>query len=545
MKLKLTAITIAAILLFGCNSKKETVDSIYINGKIYTVNNNFDIVESFVIKNGKIIDLGSNSEMLSKYESTNKVDFDGKFVYPGLIDAHCHFFGYGNNLNKADLVGTKSFDEIIERLKAHHEKFKSEWLLGRGWDQNDWEIKAFPNKSELDAVFPNTPVLLTRVDGHAAIANTEALKRAGVSNTSQIDGGEFIKQNGELTGVLIDNAISEVRKIIPESSEQEKATALLEAQQNCFAVGLTSVADAGLDKSTIDIIDSLQKNNELKMRVYAMLSPTEENFTHFVENGPVFTEKLTISSIKLFADGALGSRGALMLEPYSDAPDKVGLLVEPEEKLRKICQYAYENNYQINTHAIGDSANRLMLTIYGDVLKEKNDRRWRIEHAQIIHPDDFDLFGKYSIIPSIQTTHATSDMYWAEERVGSERIKGAYAYLQLLQQSGWLPNGSDFPVEYINPLFGFYAGVVRRDQEYYPENGFQMENALSREQALRAMTIWAAKANFEENIKGSLEPGKVADFVVLENDIMEMDEKDLFSVKVLKTFVDGELVYTR
>jgi len=333
-----------------------------------------------------------------------------------------------------------------------------------------------------------------------------------------------------------------VSSIIPAPSKQTEIIALKEAQQNCFNVGLTSVVDAGLDANTVRLIDSLQKSGTVKMRVNAMLSPTEENFKDFVRKGVVKKDKLTVRSVKLYADGALGSRGAKLLQPYSDDPDNTGLLIHQPDFYRKICAIALKNGYQVNTHAIGDSANRMMLEIYGDFLKGKNDKRWRIEHAQVVNESDFDLFGKYSIIPSVQPTHATSDMYWAEERLGNERIKGAYAYKRLLKENGWLPLGTDFPIEDINPLYTFYAAVARKDLKGYPNGGWQPENALSREEALRGITVWAAKGSFEEDEKGSIEPGKFADFVILENDIMISDMKKIPRTKIVSTWLDGKKV---
>ncbi|MFO7616120.1 MAG: amidohydrolase, partial [Bacteroidales bacterium] len=355
-------------------------------------------------------------------------------------------------------------------------------------------------------------------------------------------GGEIIREKGRVTGVLVDNAMGLVSRHIPEMERDEEIRVLLEAQEKCFAVGLTTVADAGLGYETVTLMDSLHKAGELKMRIYAMLSPTKANFEHFVNQGIYKTDRLNVRSVKLYADGALGSRGALMLEPYSDAPEKSGLQVSGTEYLTDICRKAYEAGYQVETHCIGDGANRLMLNIYKDILGGKNDLRWRIEHAQIIHPDDFNLFGEYNIVPSVQSTHATSDMYWAADRVGPERIKGAYAYRELLEQNGWLPNGSDFPIEDINPIFGFFAAFARMDQSGYPEGGWQMENALTREQALRAMTIWAARSCFEENERGSLEPGKMADFVVLEEDLMTTEALKVARIRVLETWSGGERV---
>lgn len=530
--------------LNNCNSKKINVDLIVHNAAIYTVNEQFSIEESMALSDGKIVAVGTNKDILDKYFGEKTIDLDKKFILPGLIDAHCHYYGYGMNLNNVDLVGTTSFEEIIEKTKSHYQQFPSEWILGRGWDQNDWEVKEFPTREKLDLAFPDTPVFLRRIDGHGAIANAKALELAGVTKNTKIDGGDLILKDGELTGVLIDNAMGLVGRVIPANNRNDIINGLLKAQENCFEVGLTTVFDAGLGNSVLHIIDSLQAKKQLKMRINAMLSPSKKNFTTYLYNGIYQTDLLTIRSIKLFADGALGSRGAKLLYPYSDDPGNSGLLVSHPDDLMDICEQAYEYGYQVNTHCIGDSANRLMLNIYGEILKGKNDKRWRIEHAQIIHPDDFKLFGKYSLVPSIQSTHATSDMYWAEDRLGAERIKGAYAYRQLLEQNGWIPNGSDFPVEHINPLFGFFALTARKDQSGYPENGFQMENSLSREEALKAMTIWAAKSGFEEDRIGSIEPGKYADFIVIDINIMDCDLMQIPKLQIQKTFVQGVEVFS-
>jgi predicted amidohydrolase YtcJ len=540
----LMSILLGSAALFSCKSP-ETVDFIVKNSKIYTVDAQGTIGQAMAVRNGLVVEVGTDKEIVAKYASDQVIDLGGKPVYPGFYDAHCHFAGYADNLRKADLVDTKSFQEICDILVKHQKEFPSQWVLGRGWDQNDWPEKKFPDRRDLDKIFPDTPVYLTRVDGHAAVVNSAALKLAGVDEKTTITGGELIKEKGRITGVLVDNAMDLVGRMIPDMPDQENATALIKAQENCFAVGLTTVADAGLGYSTVMLMDQLHKEGKLKMRVYAMLSPTKENIENFLRKGVYKTDRLNARSVKLFADGALGSRGALMLEPYADAPEKTGLQVSGTEYLKSICQQCYDAGFQVETHCIGDSANRLMLGIYKDILKGPNDRRWRIEHAQVIHPDDFSIFGDYNIIPSVQTTHATSDMYWAADRVGPERIKGAYAYKKLLSQNGWIPNGSDFPVEHINPLFGFFAGFARMDQTGYPAGGWQTENALTREECLKAMTIWAAKSCFEENERGSLEPGKMADFVVLEEDIMTAEPLKVPKVRVLKTFVGGEMVFSR
>ena len=543
--LQVALILLLAVILIQCSSSSKEIDLLVFNGEIVTVDNQLSIAEGFAVNDGKIVEVGTKKELFKKYSAKKSVDLMGRYVYPGLIDAHCHFYGYGMNLKNADLSGTKSFEEIIEILKKHYQQFPSEWILGRGWDQNDWEIKEFPSKERLDDAFPDVPVFIRRIDGHGAIANSEALKRANVTKKTKIQGGDLILNKGELTGVLIDNAMGLVGRVIPDNSRKEIAMGLLQAQENCFEVGLTAVFDAGLGKGVVELMDSLHKAGELKIRINAWISPTEENFERFMYQGVYETDRLKVCAIKLFADGALGSRGAKLIEPYSDDPGNSGLLVSDQENLLDLCKLAYKYGYQVNTHCIGDSANRLMLHLYAEVLKEKNDRRWRIEHSQVIHPDDFQLFGKYSIVPSIQPTHATSDMYWAGDRLGPERVKGAYAYKQLLEQIGWIPNGSDFPVEEINPLYGFYAAVTRKDLQGFPESGFQTENALSREEALKGMTIWAAKSGFEETRFGSIEPGKFADFIILDEDLMSMNIDKVPAIKIIATYIQGENVYSR
>jgi len=536
---------IAATMLLSACSETKNVDLIVTHAKIYTVDKDFSEAESFAVKDGKFIAVGSSDEILSKYKAKKTMDLDDKFIYPGFIDAHCHFYGYCLTLLQADLRGTTSFDEILEIITRHDKKYNTEWVLGRSWDQNNWEVKDFPVNDKLNELFPDKPVYLRRVDGHAAIANAKALEMAGITGETQIDGGKVLVKNGQPTGVLIDNAMSSVSRLIPDVDKNQTVKAIAQGEQNCFAVGLTSVSDAGLYKNQVLLIDSLQKAGDMKLRLYVMLEPTDENIHHFVKNGTYKTDYLNVRSIKLYADGALGSRGAALLKPYSDDPGNYGLIVEPFEFYHTISKLAYDNDYQICTHAIGDSANRLMLNIYAQYLKDKNDRRWRIEHAQIIHPDDLHKFGKYSIVPSIQSTHCTSDMYWADERLGEERIQNAYIYKQLLEQNGWLPNGTDFPVEKIDPLLTFYASVTRKDPEGYPEEGFQPENALSREETLKSMTIWAAKAAFEENEKGSIEPGKMADFVVLDKNIMTIAKHEIPNANVQFTFINGTIVYQK
>ncbi|MER0441917.1 amidohydrolase [Emticicia sp. W12TSBA100-4] len=540
-KLFLIPFSFATFQLFA---QKKTADLIVHNAVVYTVDNQFAKAEAFAIKGGKFLETGTSKNILAKYTAKQKIDAKGKPVFPGLYDPHSHFLGLGQMLSQCDLVDTKSYTEIIERLQKFEAQHKGDrWLIGRGWDQNDWDVKVFPTKELLDKAFPNKPVFLTRIDGHAAVVNSKAIELAKISPASKVNGGDVEVMDGQLTGILVDNAMGLVRRVIPQATEEDKRKMLLAAQKECFKLGLTTVSDAGLNQDDIDLIDKMNKEGSLKIRNYVMVSLGIRNLDYFIKKGVYKTDRLNVRSFKLYADGALGSRGACLLKPYSDEPSKTGFLLLSAAELERSLTQIYNSGFQANTHCIGDSANRLILDIYGKLLKTKNDRRWRIEHAQVVDKQDVPKFGKYSIIPSIQATHATSDMYWADERLGDVRVKTAYAFQDLLKQNGFLANGSDFPVEFVNPLYGFHSAVARQDAKNFPEGGFQMENALTREQALKAMTIWSAYANFEEKERGSIEAGKMADFVILEDDLMLAPKEKLRNVKVLNTFVGGEKVH--
>ena len=526
--------------LTGCQ-EKTVADLIVTNANIITVDETFSSVDAFAVADGKFLAVGSEKDILSEYRSKNRLDAGGKTIVPGLIDGHCHFYNLGIFMQKVDLVGTKSYKEVLDRVVEFQKDRKSDFIIGRGWDQNDWDNKEYPTRKELDRLFPDTPVALTRIDGHAMLANKAALDLAGINSETKIEGGEILIKGGEATGVLVDNAMNLVDAVIPSPDRDTKVKSLMDAQQKCFALGLTSVSDAGLSKEVIELIDSLQKAQSLKMRVYAMVSATKENLDHYLNAGTIKTDRLNVSSFKVYADGALGSRGAVLKESYSDRENHFGAMVTPLETMGEIASRLSKSDFQMNTHAIGDSANAFVLKTYAKNLKSQTNRRWRIEHAQVVSPDDFLYFTE--ILPSIQPTHATSDMYWAEDRLGAERIKGAYAFKELLDINGRVVLGTDFPVEKVDPMLTFYAAVARQDLNGYPEGGFQIQNGLSREETLKGMTIWAAYGNFEEKEKGSIEPGKFADFVILDKNIMEIDIDEVPDTKVLETYLNGEKVY--
>ena len=534
-----------AIILLCSSCINQRVDLIVHHAKIYTVNNDFATAEAMAVQDGKIVAIGTNDEILKEYQSDSLVDAKGAAVYPGFIDAHAHFLGYGQSLYSVDLMFVPSWEEAITRVKDFAAKHPGKgWIQGRGWDQNRFPGKQFPTNAELNALFPDRPVILERVDGHASIANDFALNLAGVKPGQTIEGGQFMMQDGKLTGLLVDNAVGVVEKNVPVATKDDYKDWLTAAQQNCFATGLTTITDCGLSPSDIDYIDALQKSNDLKMRLYVMLSDKPASYaSKYFTGGGYVTDRLSVKGVKVYGDGALGSRGACLLHPYSDKPDWSGFLLSSPAHFDSIAAKLINTDFQMCTHAIGDSANRTILNVYAKYLKGKNDKRWRIEHAQIVHPADFHLFGDNSIVPSVQPTHGTSDMYWAADRLGAERLKGGYAYKQLLEQNNWLPLGTDFPVEEINPFKTFLAAVARQDSKGFPAGGFQMENALTREQTIRGMTIWAAKANRMEKQVGSLEVGKKADFIILDQDLMKVATDRILKIKVLKTYLNGERVH--
>jgi len=522
---------------------KSNADLLIQNATIYTADSAWHTCQAMAIKNGSIVALGSNKEINSRYSAAKNINAKGKFIYPGFIDAHCHFSGYALDKYKCELEATHSFREVIKKLVAYEKTNELSWIYGRGWDQNKWAVKEFPTKDTLDKLFPDKPVILKRIDGHALLCNEKALQLAHIDVHTTIEGGVVEKKNGELTGILIDNAMTPVENLIPALPQAQAVKYLIAAQNDCYKLGLTYVIDCGVKKDIINMLKNLYDNNTLSIGNALLLADDEPTFNAFVKRGPVDYGQLKIAGIKMYADGALGSRGASLIEDYTDKPGHRGTLLSPIAHFKDIAALALQYHWQLCTHAIGDNANRQILKVYSEALGGKNDLRWRIEHCQVVDPADIHLFGDNSIIPSVQPTHATSDMPWAINRLGAKRLPHAYAFKDLLQQNGWIALGTDFPVEEINPLNTFYAAVYRKDKKGNPPAGFLPENALTKKEALQGMTIWAAKSIFSEKQKGSLETGKDADLIILDTDIMTATRTNTLKTKVLYTIVKGKIVY--
>lgn len=542
------SLPLSLVLLASCHYNDRDADLVVHNAQIVSMDASNTVYQAMAIKDGRILELGPEQQIRNRYNAKETFDAAGQWIYPGFIDAHCHFLGHGLNKQKVDLSGCTSSDDLIARViafaKAHPE---NEWIVGRGWDQNAWAVKEYPDNVELNKLFPDRPVVLQRIDGHAALVNDAAIRKAGLDISKQINGGQMMMHNGTFTGILVDNAADVFQTIFDDAPDANKRQALLDAQHDCFALGLTGVHEAGLDTGTIALIEKMQAEGVLKMRINAMVADKKENLLHFAKRGVIKTDRLRVATVKVYGDGALGSRGALLLEPYADDSTHYGLMLHDREHFVEVAQWCLANNYQMATHTIGDSAVRLILGVYGQMLEGTNDKRWRIEHAQVVDPADDHLFSKFNIIPSVQPTHATSDGPWAGDRLGPQRITNAYAYQRLLKLNGLLALGTDFPVEAIDPLATFYAAVERTPKVPPPPDApsiypYMPAQALSRLDALRGMTIWNAIASFEENDKGTLEVGKLADFTVVDRDLLAVSADLLRKAKVTGTFVGGERV---
>ena len=533
-------ILFAAVAAYG-----QMADLAVTNARIYTVNPKQPKASAMAVRGGKIVAVGDDVSKLIGPE-TKVIDAKSATVIPGLIDSHGHVEGLGSFLENLNLRGVASEQEIADKVREAAKTAKpGEWILGCAWDQNLFPTKDFPSAASITAAAPNNPVSLTRVDGHASWVNQKAMEMADLNAaTKDPDGGKILRDaNGKPTGVLIDRARALVDRKIPAATADQVERRIQRALEECARLGITTVHDAGVGAAGIDAYHALAKAGKMPIRSYVMIGGVGPLLDSWLSKGPEIGDYLTIRSIKLVADGALGSRGAAMLESYSDDPANKGLLIVKQDTIREVSEKAVARGFQVNTHAIGDAANRAALDAYGAVLRGANDKRFRVEHAQIIAPSDFAKFVKYSVLASMQATHATSDMPWAVTRIGPERLKGAYAWQTLLRLGVHLPNGSDFPVENPNPLWGLYSAISRQDHDGMPVGGWFPDQRLSREEALKSWTLEGAYAAFEEKSKGSLEPGKLADFIMLSDDVMNMPVADIWKTQVKLTVVGGKIVY--
>jgi predicted amidohydrolase YtcJ len=526
-------------------AQNQPVRTIYLAEKIYTADTGFSVANAMVVENGIIQYVGNARTADSLYPNTTKMEFPGKYIYPGFIDAHCHFLAYSKGLTEVDLVGTKSEADVVKRAKKFSKKNKLPWLIGRGWDQNDWTVKQYPSMALLDKAFPNTPVCLSRIDGHAVWINSAAVKALNLNTDAIIPGGEFVKLNGKFQGICIDNAADLVKSQLPEVPFSAWENGLATGLKNCHAQGLTQIAEAGISQKDIDLIKSLQAQGKLSLRIYGMLSLSDDNLGYISRNGMIYTDMFTMRSVKMYLDGALGSRGALLKGDYCDQLGHKGLQIIDIGKFEMYQQYLLNKGFQVCVHAIGDSANAIALRTFQKNIPEGYDARWRIEHAQIVSGKDQKIFATRSIIPSVQPTHATSDAPWADERLCGTAAKGGYAYQNLLSQSKVIALGTDFPVEGISPIHTFYSATQRMDAAGKLERPFIGEQALTRKQALWGMTLWAAYANFDETRTGSLEPSKMADFIVMDTDLMTVEADRIPKAKVWHTYIGGKVVFAR
>jgi len=529
------------LILFSSCMKEEKVDLIIHNARIHTMVDGEKVFEAMAVMDGKIVEIGPERQILNKYRAEEVIDAGGRDVYPGFTDAHGHIFSYAQQKLSVNLFGTRSMKDVLNTCSQYKDRTKQNFIIGRGWDQSLWGTNELPSNSELSALFPDIPVCLYRVDGHALIANDYLLSKAGITAKSSIAGGKIHLANGKPTGLLVDNAMSLVEEFIPTFSEQDIISAVIDIQEELFSYGITGVHEAGIEFDQIAFLKNIIDNNDFQLNIYAMLMATDENIDFAKKNGIFSYKNLSIRSFKVMADGALGSRGALLKRPYKDDHGHNGLQVSDVKTMRKVALLALDLDYQMNTHCIGDSANALVLELYRKVNEVKKDHRFRIEHAQIIDPKDFSKFSSYGVLPSVQPTHAVSDQRWVENRIGKDRLKGAYAYSKLLKTCGMIAIGTDFPVELTNPFLTIHAAVQRKNADDMPIEGFLKSEALSLEETLKGMTIWAAYAAFQEKERGTLEVGKMADFAIFQKPVVSRPNfESNFS---WMTFVSGKKVY--
>lgn len=550
----LTVIAVFLLLIIiSCSDQQQGTLIQNING--YTLlNGELHSFEAIAFADDEILATGPADELQNEYPGFEVIDGNSNTLLPGLIDAHTHVMGLGYQELDVDVSGLRSLDETLEKIGEYAEENPDlEWIRGRGWNQVLWEEDEFPTAEDLDEVAGDRPVWLTRVDGHAGWANTRAMEIANISrDTPDVQGGRIIRDSrGDATGIFVDATMNYISSNIPERTREEDNAAFSLALQKMAEHGLTSVHDARTNQATWEMYKDFADSGELKTRIYAMIAGTGDEFDQMAENGPVdqyADHKLSMQSVKISADGALGSRGAAMLEEYSDEPENQGLLFFDQDELNSMLLKGGGQGFQMNIHAIGDAANRQVLDGFQyveDQLGDQSDLRHRIEHAQIVAIEDIPRFSDLNLIASMQPTHATSDMNMAEDRVGSERIRGAYAWQTFLDQGTVIAGGSDFPVEDVNPFYGLYSAVTRKDHEGRPPEGWYSEQAMSRIEALRAFTIDAAYAAHQEDVLGSLEAGKKADFILIDRDFFEVEASEIWQTEVRQTWMGGEQVYSQ
>ena len=549
----------AVLALAGASSglaaqPSQPAELIVVNARVYTVDESRPIVSGFAVRDGRFLFAGSDVEVRALAgPGTRVIDAGQATIVPGLIDAHAHLLGLGESLRNVKLAGSRSYDDVIARVVERSRTMKrGEWILGRGWDQNLWAGKEFPTHEALSRALPDNPVVLTRIDGHAMLANAMAMRLAGITAATRDPAGGRIERlkDGSPSGVFVDNAESLVARSIPALSVEQKREAVLAAVAEANRWGLVGLHDAGQSRATIDIYESLARDGRYNLRNYVLISDDSADNAHYMTRGPqnaLYDGRIWIRSIKLYSDGALGSRGAALLRPYSDDASNTGLLVTQPAHIQRVATEALRRGFQLGVHAIGDRGNRIVLDAFAAALKAvpTADHRFRVEHSQVIALEDIPRFAQLGVLPSMQTTHQTSDMSWAEARVGPERIKGAYAWRRLLNTGVIIPNGTDFPVEEVNPLISFHSAVTRRDGSNQPPAGWYPDQAMTRLEALKSMTIWAAYAGFQEETMGSISPGKYADFVILDRDIMQIPAEQILGTSVVSTWLGGRTVYER
>lgn len=529
------------LFLFTACFKGESVDLIIHNAQIHSGNRYDHVFEAMAIKDGIIVELGPEREILNKYRGTS-IDAAGKSIYPSFFDAHGHLFWLAEKKLTCDLTGSRSMNEVINRLEKYRAQRNPSVIVGRGWDQSLWTDKDLPTNEALSRIFPDVAVVLYRVDEHAVLVNDVALEKAGIDADSFVEGGQLLKKaDGTLSGVLLDNAIDLLKNILPKTDIKAMKQAIAELQDELLEFGITDVHEAGITLDQLHLLQEMEKEGLLKISIYAMLFPGKREVEFARNEGVYSSEHLLVRSFKVIGDGALGSRGACLLHPYHDARHTHGFMLIKMDSIRKIAEAALETNYQLNVHCIGDSTNRQVLKMMADMTQDKPDHRWRIEHAQVVNPEDLSYFDGTGIIPSVQPTHAVSDMRFVQERLGKEREKHAYIYKTLLDVAKILAIGTDFPVEHFDPFLTFQAAVKRKNTAHQPEGGYQIQEAISNNDCLKGMTLWAALASFQERSKGSLEPQKLANFIILNQPLVE--NLDYTKNYVISTFIRGEEVF--